>query len=120
MSLAWKPKPTLPGAASAGTTSRTNTAAKAKAARDAPMVVRDITPPLVADVCMSPQGSRRLPGAASRRGGEVFRESRPAAVLQGASELRARTDLELPEDAAEVSLDRVFGDEERLRDLSIG
>ena len=41
-------------------------------------------------------------------------------MLQGASELRARSDLELPEDAAEVSLDRVLGNEERLRDLSIG
>ena len=40
--------------------------------------------------------------------------------LQGPSELRARADLELPKDAAEVRLDRVFGDEERLRDLSIG
>src|SRR5262249_3541763 len=40
--------------------------------------------------------------------------------LESAGELRARTDLELAEDGAEVSLDRVLGNEERLRDLAVG
>src|SRR5438105_3652812 len=59
--------------------------------------------------------------AASRSAGEKLREKRAArARLEGASELRARTDLELAEDAAEVSLDRVLGQEEGLRDLAVG
>jgi hypothetical protein len=63
-------------------------------------------------------GCRRPPHGAAVR---YSVKSRPAAVLlEGASELGARTDLELPEDAAEVSLDRVLGHEERLRDLAVG
>src|SRR6185437_3750821 len=64
-------------------------------------------------------GSRRPAEAASRKHPEVFREAGGAGGLQGAGELRARADPELPKDAAEVSLDRVLGDEERLRDLAV-
>ena len=59
--------------------------------------------------------------AASRSAGEKFREKWAGrAPLEGASELRARADVELAEDAAEVSLDRVLGQEEGLRDLAVG
>src|SRR5262245_42072471 len=59
--------------------------------------------------------------AASRSGGEVFGETPDVrALLEAATELRARPDVELAEDAAEVSLDRVLREEERLCDLTVG
>src|SRR5262249_39065514 len=42
------------------------------------------------------------------------------ALLEGAGKLRSRAEVELAEDAAEVSLDGVLGEEERLRDLTVG
>jgi hypothetical protein len=48
------------------------------------------------------------------------RSAPPQELLEGASELRARTDLELAEDAAQVRLDGVLGEEERLCDLAVG
>jgi hypothetical protein len=65
-------------------------------------------------------GSRRAFEAASRGIGEVSRENEAlGASLEGAGELRARTNVELAEDAAEVRLDRILGHEERLGDLAV-
>src|SRR5437773_7206089 len=44
----------------------------------------------------------------------------PGELLEGASELRARPDVELAEGAAKVSLDCVLGQEEGLRNLAVG
>jgi hypothetical protein len=45
--------------------------------------------------------------------GSVFRRG------QGVGELRARAQVELAKDAAEMRLDRAQGDKQRLRDLAI-
>src|SRR5436190_6616570 len=78
------------------------------------MVVRDITPPLVAWCLLSARDQDRV-GCRWPPHGEAVRYSVKypgPGGLQGAGELGARTDLELPEDGAEMSLDRVLGDEE--------
>src|SRR5512132_4048795 len=130
MSLALKPKPVWPSLARAEAESARAVAARAQSTqRRLPIVLRRMSfissplrlVPSAHAAGLSQSGLTPGRAAASRSAGEEVREKRAAQeLLEGASELRARTDLELAKDVAEVRLDGVLGEEERLCDLAVG